>query len=827
MPASQAAPTPGQSAAPVPTPIPVPEIVTQAEAAAAKLQELQTDLADGQTAATIDEQLPALTREVDARLADTSKILEARPSLETLRNLEMDWRALNENLPVWRRELTTRATQLEQEIAQIATLASTWEQTLELARSSNAPPELTARAETIIAAIRQTRVQLDNARARILTLQSRVSEQEARTSAALVSVKQAREAMVGRLLVKDSPPIWGASIRQRTGGDLWREARQSVVTQFAALREYASRSSDRLALHAALFLLFIGALYWARRRVHPWVKEGVAKEPDLASATMIFELPIGTALLLTILISGWIYPQAPRLLTALLGAAALAPAIIIMRRLVARSMYSILNALVIFYLIDRLRDVAQALPLLSRLLFLAEMLSGIIFLAWLLASARLANVPETERNGLWRTIRLIARAALPVFIAAFAANAFGYIGLARLIGNAALGSAYVAVIFYVAVRILDGLVIFGLRVRPLALLGSVRNHRALLWRRIIKILRWITGLAWILVVLELLSLREPILTAIINALTAELAVGALRLSVGNIVAFCLTVWLAFLLSRFIRFLLEEDVYPRLALARGVPYAASTMLHYAVLLGGFLLALGAFGFDLNKFTILAGAFGVGIGFGLQNIVNNFVSGLILLFERPVNVGDAVELDGEAGELKRIGLRASVIRTLEGSEVIVPNGSLISGKVINWTLSDQQRRIEIGVGVAYGTDPERVIELLTRVAAEHPDVMQAPAPQTLFVGFGDSALDFQLRAWTSHFERWQVIKSELAIAMNKALQQENISIPFPQRDLHLVSLAPEIRKSLAENNVTPVSDKNAEQAAPPRQAAAKDQNKYDEN
>jgi potassium efflux system protein len=246
---------------------------------------------------------------------------------------------------------------------------------------------------------------------------------------------------------------------------------------------------------------------------------------------------------------------------------------------------------------------------------------------------------------------------------------------------------------------------------------------------------------------------------------------------------------AFLLSRFLRFILEEDVYPRANLARGVPYAVSTMLHYAILLVGFLFAVAAMGIDMTKFTILAGAFGVGLGFGLQNIVNNFVSGLILLFERPVNVGDMVQVGEREGVLRRIGMRASVIRTLEGSEVIVPNGQLISEEVLNWTLSDQQRRLEIPVGVAYGTDPERVIELLTEVGSKHPDIMREPPPDTLFVGFGESALNFQLRAWTNRFEKWVVIRSELTIGVNAALRDAGISIPFPQRDLHIQNIAPE--------------------------------------
>jgi len=245
-----------------------------------------------------------------------------------------------------------------------------------------------------------------------------------------------------------------------------------------------------------------------------------------------------------------------------------------------------------------------------------------------------------------------------------------------------------------------------------------------------------------------------------------------------------------LLSRLIRFLLEEDIYDRFHFNRGSSYAISTLLHYVILLAGFFVAIAALGADMTKFTVLAGALGVGIGFGLQNIVNNFVSGLILLFERPVNVGDVVQVQNETGVIRRIGIRASIIRLFDSSELIVPNGLLISDTVTNWTLSNRQRRIELKVGVAYGSDPKRVIALLTEVAGAHPLAAKNPAPQTLMTDFGTDALNFEVRIWTDDYDRWLQIKSDVAVAITDALAEAKIAIPFPQRDLHLQSIDPSV-------------------------------------
>jgi potassium-dependent mechanosensitive channel len=212
----------------------------------------------------------------------------------------------------------------------------------------------------------------------------------------------------------------------------------------------------------------------------------------------------------------------------------------------------------------------------------------------------------------------------------------------------------------------------------------------------------------------------------------------------------------------------------LKLARGIPYAISTILHYLVLLLGFFIALGALGIDLTKVTLLAGAFTVGIGFGLQNVINNFVSGLILLFERPIKVGDVIEAGGNVGEVSRIGIRASIIRTADGSEVIVPNGSLISSQVTNWTFSDRQRAIEISVNVAGGADPQRVVELLKRTATAQSGVSKEPLPQVYVTNFTAGSVTFQLRAWTDRHEDWTQLRSDLAVAANEALAREKIAI-----------------------------------------------------
>ena len=627
---------------------------------------------------------------------------------------------------------------------------------------------------------------LQKRRSSILSEQGRVAEQSKRVADALASIRAAQNAAVGHLFVRDSAPLWTPAQQQQAARDLIVETQGSVAAQFTELRAYIAQESTQFIYLGLIFCGLATALFWIKRRISKWTNQ----DPALAQASRVLHLPIATAAVLTLLFYRALFDQPPRLFLALLGTIALAPIVIILRQLIDRHLFPIVNALVVFFLIAQLRRVAGASPGLSRFILFLEMIGGAIFLVWFIRSTREAPHWTISR----RATHAGARLGLFLFAAVLLANVFGYLRLANYLASGALATAYFAIFLYAARGILVGLIFFALHVRPLADLRVVRLHRPLLQRRLARIISFLAFLIWVLFVLDALSLRAQFLQLLTGIVTAEVSFRSLHLSLGAILAFALTLWVAMLLSRFIRFLLEEDIYDRFHFDPGSSYAISTLLHYVILLVGFFCAIAELGMDMTKFTVLVGALGVGIGFGLQNIINNFVSGLVLLFERPVKVGDVVQVGDATGVIRRIGIRASVIRIADSSELIVPNGQLISEKVTNWTLSNRQRRVELRVGVAYGTDPTRVIELLTRVAATHPLVAQHPEPQTLMTEFGSDSLNFEVRFWTDDFDQWLKIKSDVAVAINAALVEAKITIPFPQRDLHLQSIDPSVAAAL---------------------------------
>lgn len=225
------------------------------------------------------------------------------------------------------------------------------------------------------------------------------------------------------------------------------------------------------------------------------------------------------------------------------------------------------------------------------------------------------------------------------------------------------------------------------------------------------------------------------------------------------------------------------------LDEGQRYAIEVGTGYLVFVIGILILLQSAGLNLSSLTVLGGAIGVGVGFGLQNIFNNFVSGLILLVERPIKLGDRVEIQNLLGDVVRIGARSTWVRTNDDIIIIVPNSEFISNSVTNWTASERQIRLSIPIGVAYESDLEQVRDLLLNVAKAHGDVLEEPAPDVILTEFGDSSINFSLRVWTINQVRTtSILKSDLYFGIHRAFAKHGIEIPFPQRDLHIRSSIP---------------------------------------
>ncbi len=311
-------------------------------------------------------------------------------------------------------------------------------------------------------------------------------------------------------------------------------------------------------------------------------------------------------------------------------------------------------------------------------------------------------------------------------------------------------------------------------------------------KRVAQFGRWfifLTGSVWILDVSELDVTAVEIISYADRFLNASFVhIGKTQITLWTVI-YVLSLWLGLILiTNRMQLWCSTKLLTRSGMEIGTSHAISVIAKYIVVSIGFVVILQSAGVDLSALTVLAGALGLGLSFGLQNITSNLVSGLIVLIERPIRVGDRIEVSGVTGDVTKIALRATTICTNDNIDIIVPNSEFISGNVINWSHSSQDVRVSIEVGVSYSSNPDLVQNILLKVSNEHAGVLSTPAPTAIFKSFGDSALEFVLRVSTREYAKTPgILKSELNFAILKEFRSNEIEIPFPQRDLNIRSSA----------------------------------------
>ncbi len=360
-------------------------------------------------------------------------------------------------------------------------------------------------------------------------------------------------------------------------------------------------------------------------------------------------------------------------------------------------------------------------------------------------------------------------------------NIGGWFQLAKMLGGAALFGMFYAINLWVFIDMITELIFLQSLV--------YKDNRQLsgwidfkdLQQRMRKALIVLAGFLWLVSFSRNLNFYEFFYDGIANFLEKERHVGNATFTFGSLLVFGIILWLTALISRVLSYFFgtADEVITSGKKNRLGNYML--IFRLLILTLGFFFALSAAGIPLDKVAIVIGALGVGIGFGLQNIVNNLISGIILAFERPIQIGDTIELGTKIGTVKEIGIRASKIATFDGADLVVPNGDLISQQLINWTLSNNDRRIELIVGVGYGSDILQVKELITKILKELPSVMVNPAPMVLMHDLSNSSVDFRVLFWTFDFSNWLNVKSEVLAIIYQQLRENGIEIPFPKRDI----------------------------------------------
>ncbi len=686
-------------------------------------------------------------------------------------------------------EIDLQLNRTEQLILKLQNNRQRWSLTLEETDQDELPLALERRISHVLSSNDSIRSILQGDIDFMITLSDQLTTLQIRLDQ--VRNELSPDTMIGSSIVfrRDMPPLWALfTSKDQTAdvvrwSDVFADIRKDTVILF-------SRHSGRFFFSLLLLGAVIAFVYWAKSIY----KSLFIREKNVFLSLYInevFRKPFEVALLIGIFFMRLLVPDLPVFYSSIAAIFSVYAVIRIAIDILPYGFRKFLIGFAIAYLLLRFYNLVYDQHLLARLTMLAAQIVTLIYLVVFIHSRSL--ILSKKRRVFNYALSLLSVVFIILLGVALIGSFAGAVAFSEYFTTGIVNSGFLVIVTYVGFHISAALLYLFIASPLLKHSNIIQKQSDYIFSRIYSLVRMLFVVSWFYLTLDQFHIRENLFESITAFLTREFEIGKADFALMGIILFVLVIWLSIVISRFVRHILQEEVFTRVTVERGIPGTIIMLVRIALITIGFLLAAAVAGMKLSSLTIIIGAFSVGIGFGLQNIFNNLVSGLILMFERPIKEGDTVEVNALLGVVKRIGIRSSVVRTYDGAEVIVPNGTLISNDLINWTLSDAHRRTDIRVGVAYGTDPDKVLQILLGVAEANPRTMQDPAPKAFFLGFGDSSLDFRVLAWADLENRLEM-ESEIKVGINQALKEAGIEIPFPQRDLHIRSVDPTAGKNM---------------------------------
>ncbi len=768
-------------------PIPLAEIPNRIENSTSRIKKIEGRLSPSGDLAVFDSIYENHVEEFKNKKTE----LESREgyySLMTIENDIREWTNVKDILGPLKEKINSRVTNLQDDLFGTGTMKANWDATIESATKSGVPASALTSAKDLLKKINTLNKKVGKSQNEALKKQNQMTGLLLKIDDIITQLETSRRELQSDYFRQDSPPIWRAGDTTTNIRNVRNQIISNKNESIRNLENFYNTYQQTIYLHLLLFIAIWLSLYFLRRNM---VKnEDNFEDHELDNSKAILSHYGISAFILAIFASIWLYPTLPNTIGNLIQFIYIIIAFFLLPKYIDKRINKLLIGLLILFFFNQLQSLFFGKVFFARLMiFLEIFLSG--YLLFILIDPK-GFISKSLKKYKWGFLLKI----IPIFFLflglSIIANIFGFVDLAVLLNNTVINALFNLNILLLAIAVLYRVVIILFRTPFIQRSNLIKNHTEEFEKRFFQIIQIFVVYLWLRSILRLLGLHEAIVDWLNEFILETYKVGTTTIKIEGIISFILTIIITIIIYRFVKALLKEELYPRIKLPRGVPGAISMITGYVIAGFGFFIALGAV-VDLSTFGLMAGALGVGIGFGLQGIVANFIAGLVLAFERPIEVGDEIELPQSMGIVTSIGVRSTTIRTYDGSEVIIPNSDLITKDVINWTLTDRKKRRDIYIGVAYGTDPEIVLELIKKVAAEHPNVLKIPAPWALFDGFGDSSLNFRIRIWTT-MDTGLSTKSEVTVAVYDALSDAGIEIPFPQRDLHIKSLGAEVQKEL---------------------------------
>lgn len=696
-----------------------------------------------------------------------------------LRDLRLKWMRLEEQLDGWQDDLGKQTVELEDALTELNDLKERWSLTNDQAIMDSVPAVILQRIEEELTEVEAVRAAMRDTLSTYVVGMDKIVQSLLNIREHIEHIRIEEDRAWSGIFSKDNLAIWEKGVADR-------RARKVVADQLGISynevldesKRFISERSEQVWKQMVILLSLLVLtiyLFTRTRKLPDEVKE------ELGAAYQLIRRPFSSAFLLALLAFPILYKNPPVLIEEVFIFILMLPLISLIPVLIDKRLKLPFFILVFIFIIDQFQ-ILNAKELMSqRALLFAENLIGLGSLLWFFRSG--SPLKEVKFSKLGRTALNLVPVLIVILAISLLANVSGRVALSRIILLAITQSAMAGVIIFAGLQIIKGILIFLLKYTPVKDLNISLKYSDRIQRISIRTLRTFAIFWWMTIFLDQFSIWEPLKNMVIEFTTNEWSYGTTSVSIWNILQFFIVLFFSLTIANLLRVLLEEEILVRFRLGKGMPMSIAFVVKYTIVVSGFFLAVGAAGIDLDKFAFVFGALGVGIGFGLQSLVANFISGIILVFERPIHVNDVVELSqgGLQGTVTQIGVRASKVRTWDGAEVIVPNGDLITKQVTNWTLSDEQRRREVKISTALNADPDQVLDIMRKVASLHPDVISEPEPAAYFLGYTDNTLDFRLLFWvTKNLLR---SNSDVALGVYHELKEAGIEVPVQRRVVQL--------------------------------------------
>ncbi|WP_159022753.1 mechanosensitive ion channel family protein [Formosa sp. L2A11] len=722
--------------------------------------------------------------------------IKANPNLQKINNLITKWYGYKTMLTGWQSTVNNQQVRNSRFITDIVNKEKIWGLSYQQAIDNKSPEEVLNAINSVWEKTKETKETILKNSNYYLVLETKINEQISITEQVMDDLLELKNSDIYDLFYQRHHPLWQTSFSEVSKKPSDNNDVESIKNNISNTYNYLKDKTGVILLY--LILISIIALFIKR------LKEGFLKfsfkeksKTHRKAKNIIVHRSIICILFLSFLLSKPLFSNTPRLFIDISTLLILLCAIPLIRPYMHAKFKNIIFFVIFFFLINAIKSYVWFSSGLYRIYILLEAFL-VIYMLYKFTNPYLETRKITTDSFGKVLIRLI-----PVVYALCAisiiSNIFGYTNLTDMALKISTQSGIITTFFYSLLMVFNGITL-GIINRHYGVKQTFKaSDRWRVEKLTLKVSRNLIALIWAFYFLNILDVLRPIKEIINDAITEPYQIGTLSFTMEGVLSFILTLTITYVLTKVITFLINDGdgVLRLLNLPKGIPAAVSLVIRYFIMAFGIVLALGALGIDLSKFNLMAGALGLGIGFGLQTVISNFVSGLILVFERPILTGDTVEVNNLLGTVNRIGVRSSSISTFDGAEVVVPNNNLISNDLINWTLSNNTKRIEVLIGTSYDSDPNRVLEILTEIATDNPYTLNDPPPKALFNDFGDSSLNFRLLFWV-HYEIGLQAKSDISISIYNKFKEEGIEIPFPQRDLNVRNIPENMNTSSAQEN-----------------------------